>query len=106
MKLSITGLADLVTPHIYSAEQVQYGKPAPDLFLFAANAIEIAPNRCLVIEDSINGVRAAKASGMTAIGFTGGGHRDEGLRARLIDGGADLVCSSHAEIADLLRTAT
>ena len=55
-KLEITHLKDLLDPHIYSAEQVENGKPEPDLFLFAAEKIGEVPERCVVIEDSENGV--------------------------------------------------
>ena len=50
------------------------GKPAPDLFLFAAQRMQAAPDACLVIEDSVAGVQAAVAAGMRVIGFTGGSH--------------------------------
>ena len=50
-----------------------HAKPAPDLFLYAADAMHIAPTRCLVIEDSSNGVRGARAAGMATVGLTGEG---------------------------------
>lgn len=101
-KLEIAGLHGLFDPHIYSADYVEKGKPAPDLFLHAAIKLQIQPARCLVIEDSINGVKAAIAAGMTPIGFTGGGHADEGLGTRLKEAGAATVCDSHAQIASIL----
>ena len=55
---------------IVSGEEVKNGKPAPDIFLKAAELLDIAPNECLVIEDSEHGVEAAKAAGMKCIGFT------------------------------------
>ena len=55
--------------HVISGEDVELGKPAPDIFLLASNLLEIPPAECLVIEDSANGVRAAKAAGMRCIGF-------------------------------------
>lgn len=97
-KLEIVELHDLFAPHVYSAEQVQNGKPAPDLFMFAAAELGFAPSRCAVIEDSVHGIRAAKSAGMIAIGFDGGGHADVGLRARLSDAGADLIINAHTEI--------
>jgi HAD superfamily hydrolase (TIGR01509 family) len=72
--LTCTGLYDLLAPHIFSASQVKRGKPAPDLFLFAAEQMRAAPQRCLVIEDSIPGVTGAVAAGMTVLGFHGGSH--------------------------------
>lgn len=102
-KLQIAGLHDLFVPHIYSSDLVTNGKPAPDLFLLTAEKLQTPPEGCLVIEDSINGIRAARAAGMTAWGFTGGGHADAGLAARLESAGAHAVFASHAEIASALR---
>ena len=59
---------------VFSAEQVAHGKPAPDLFLHAADQMDVVPDRCLVIEDSPLGVRAARTAGMRCMGFTGGTH--------------------------------
>lgn len=97
-KLALTGLSDTFAPHIYSADQVTRGKPAPDLFLFAADRIKTNPATCLVIEDSVHGVTSALAAGMTAFGFTGGGHADSGLSARLLAAGATATFPSHAAI--------
>lgn len=57
---------------IFSAQDVERGKPAPDLFLAAASAMKVAPERCLVIEDSAHGVTAARAAGMRVLGYAGG----------------------------------
>jgi HAD superfamily hydrolase (TIGR01509 family) len=72
--LTCSGLYDLIAPHIFSAVQVKRGKPAPDLFLLAAEQMKAAPERCLVIEDSVPGVTGARAAGMTVLGFHGGSH--------------------------------
>ena len=72
--LVCAGLYDLLAPHIFSASQVKRGKPAPDLFLFAAEQMKVPPERCLVIEDSLPGVTGARAAGMTVLGFHGGSH--------------------------------
>ena len=74
LSLSLTGLAPLFGPHVYSATQVARGKPAPDLFLFTARHLGIVPADCVVIEDSPAGLRAARAAGMRVIGFLGGSH--------------------------------
>ncbi|WP_332908981.1 HAD-IA family hydrolase [Paracoccus binzhouensis] len=74
LSLALTGLAPLFGPHVYSATQVARGKPAPDLFLFAAGHLGVAPGDCVVIEDSPAGLRAARAAGMRVIGFLGGSH--------------------------------
>lgn len=60
------GLADLLDA-VYSAEFEKRGKPAPDVFLHAAEALGVAPSACVVIEDSINGIAAAIAAGMRCI---------------------------------------
>ena len=72
--LTLTGLLPLFSGHVFSSAQVARGKPYPDLFLFAAERMGVAPDACLVIEDSVPGVTAALAAGMRVAGFTGGGH--------------------------------
>ena len=62
--LEVTGLAPYFT-HLYSSEQVDRPKPAPDLFLFAAAQLDVHPLAVLVFEDSMHGVAAAKAAGMS-----------------------------------------
>lgn len=59
---------------IFTSSQVKRGKPFPDLFLFAAEQMGIRPENCLVIEDSMAGIKAAQSAGMTVIGFLGGSH--------------------------------
>lgn len=58
--------------HIFSAQDVRHGKPAPDLFLHAASSMGFRPKDCLVIEDSAHGVTAARAAGMKVLGYAGG----------------------------------
>lgn len=58
--------------HIFSAQDVRRGKPAPDLFLHAASAMGATPRQCVVIEDSAHGVNAARAAGMRVLGYAGG----------------------------------
>ncbi len=72
--LEITGLAALFEGVCFTASEVARGKPAPDLFLLAASRMGTSPARCLVIEDSLNGVRAGLAAGMEVWRFTGGSH--------------------------------
>ncbi len=72
--LQIAGLGHLAGPRLFTAGMVAQGKPAPDLFLHAAAACGAVPARCLVIEDSLNGIRAARAAGMEVWRFTGGSH--------------------------------
>lgn len=101
-KLGLTGLHDAFAPHIYSAQHVERGKPAPDLFLFAADKIGADPQTTLVIEDSRNGILAAKAGGMIAAGLTAGAHCDDDHAEMLIAAGADHVFDSHGAIAGFL----
>lgn len=100
-KLKRTNLWDLFAPHVYSADHVAHAKPAPDLFLHAAAALNVGPHDCLVIEDSINGVIAAKAAGMAVWGFAGGGHMDEAAGARLLGAGADGLVPDWTTAGDL-----
>lgn len=100
-KLTIANLFETFDPHIYSVDHVQNGKPSPDLFLYAAEKLGIAPERCMVIEDSVNGILAARKANMLAIGFVGGGHADNGLRTRLTEAGANTVFDNHTEIGAL-----
>ena len=101
-KLEHTGLKAHFGAHIYSTEHVARGKPEPDLFLFAAEQLCAQPTTTLVIEDSVNGVLAAKAAGMIAGGFVGGGHCAQGHADTLTSAGADIVFASHAEIGAFL----
>ena len=72
LTLGLTGLRQLFDGRIYSSSEVARGKPWPDLFLHAARSMDVDPSRCVVIEDSITGARAAIAAGMTCYGFAGG----------------------------------
>ena len=74
LSLSVTGLIGLFEPNIFSATMVENGKPAPDLFLHAAARMGVAPEECVVVEDSPAGIEAARRAGMRVIAFCGGGH--------------------------------
>lgn len=92
LSLALTGLAPHFGNRLFTSQMVARGKPAPDLFLYAAEQMKTAPERTLVIEDSVSGVTAAKAAGMMVWGFVGGRHylsRDG--RARLSEAGADRI---------------
>jgi HAD superfamily hydrolase (TIGR01509 family) len=108
--LSLVGLYDRFHPNIFSATMVARGKPAPDLFLYAAERMGAAPSRCLVVEDSLAGVAAARAAGMTALGFCGGSHCRPGHGERLLAGGAARVVRDMRDlpvaIAELARNFT
>jgi len=76
LSLTKTGLLSFFEPNIFSATMVKRGKPEPDLFLHAANAMGFAPDQCIVIEDSPAGIKAAHAAGMQVFAFTGGAHAE------------------------------
>jgi HAD superfamily hydrolase (TIGR01509 family) len=100
--LSCAGLYDRLAPHIFSAVQVKRGKPAPDLFLFAAEQMQAAPARCLVIEDSVPGITGALAAGMTVLGFHGGSHCRPGYAETLRAAGAALTFDDMRRLPDLI----
>lgn len=100
--LARAGLAEFFEPAVFSVSQVRRGKPAPDVFLFAASQMGADPHHCLVIEDSAAGVAAARRAGMRVIGFSGGGHTAPGHAERLMAEGAFTVVGAFAELAPLL----
>lgn len=103
MTLKVTELFDRFSPYIFSAEQVDRGKPAPDLFLFAAKQMQVPPDRCIVIEDSPTGVGAGVAAGMIVLGYTGGSHIQPGHQAKLLDEGAIKVFAEMSELSAWLE---
>lgn len=80
---------------IFSSQDVGRGKPAPDLFLYAAERMGVAPERCVVVEDSPLGVQAAVAAGMDVYGFTA-------MTPAVRLAGATQLFSDMGELADLL----
>jgi HAD superfamily hydrolase (TIGR01509 family) len=100
--LGLVGLWARFAPHVFSAAQVPRGKPAPDLFLFAAAQMGVDPKRCLVIEDSLAGVAAARAAGMAALGFCGAGHCRPGHAERLAAAGAALTFADMAQLPAII----
>lgn len=105
-KLRHVGLFDLFHPYIYSGDMVAKGKPAPDLFWYAAADREHMAEQCIVVEDSVVGIDAAKSAGMTAIGFTLGGHCGPNHYALLKDAGADFIVGSFNELEQMLAEQT
>jgi HAD superfamily hydrolase (TIGR01509 family) len=98
LSLSLTGLAPHFDSQLYTSQMVARGKPAPDLFLYAAERMQADPRRTLVIEDSVSGVRAGKAAGMTVWGFVGGSHyQSRDGKAILHEAGADRVFERMAD---------
>ena len=96
--LALTGLAAHFDGRLYTSQMVERGKPAPDLFLYAAERMQADPRRTLVIEDSVSGIEAGKAAGMTVWGFVGGSHyRSRDGKAMLREAGADRVFGRMAD---------
>ena len=103
VSLGSTGLYERLAPNIFSASQVRNGKPAPDLFLFAADEMKVPPERCVVVEDSIAGVGGARAAGMAVFGFHGGSHCRPGYAEPLRRAGADLTFDDMRRLPELIR---
>jgi HAD superfamily hydrolase (TIGR01509 family) len=104
--LTCAGLYDLLAPHIFSAAQVKRGKPAPDLFLFAAEQMRASPERCVMIEDSIPGITGALAAGMTVLGFHGGSHCRPGYAGKLRAAGAIMTFDDMRQLPGLIGQIT
>jgi HAD superfamily hydrolase (TIGR01509 family) len=100
--LGLTGLWTHFDPHVFSATMVKNGKPAPDLFLYAAERMGTVPRDCVVVEDSLAGVAAARAAGMRVLGFTGGSHCGPEHAARLRGAGAAAVFDDMHRLPELL----
>jgi HAD superfamily hydrolase (TIGR01509 family) len=88
LSLDLADLTRYFEPNLFSACDVQNGKPAPDLFLRVAARMKVAPRDCIVVEDSPAGVAAATAAGMIPIGFLGGSHAGADLGRQLLAAGA------------------
>ena len=99
------GLYGFFAPNVLSAQLVAHGKPAPDVFVFAAGWMRTPVDRCLVIEDSEPGVRAARAAGMRVLGFTGGSHCVPDHGERLLAAGAERVLTHMRELPEALPAA-
>lgn len=103
-KLKKVGLYDVLLPHIYNKDDCGgKPKPAPDLYLYAAQKINVPPQDCIVIEDSPTGIIAGKAAGMYVIGYAGGKHRDGNYCNILLQSGADAVVNTMTEASDIIQ---
>lgn len=105
VELTRTGLLDFFGPHIYSAMDLGPGrtKPQPDVYLHGAAQFDADPAHCLVVEDSVHGVTAARRAGMTVIGFTGAGHSYPGHGDRLRNAGASCIAATMPELLNRLN---
>ena len=103
--LGLTGLWPHFAPNVFSATMVRNGKPAPDLFLYAAERMGVAPRDCAVVEDSRAGVAAGIAAGMRVFGFSGGSHCGPDHGERLREAGARAVFGDMRALPALLEAA-
>lgn len=104
LSLGRTPLASRFGAHIYSAEHVAAAKPAPDLALFAATRLGVAPRQAIFIDDNIHGIACARAAGCTSVGFVGPSDHRPGHASTLRAAGANHVIRGTAELLALLRT--
>jgi HAD superfamily hydrolase (TIGR01509 family) len=105
LMLTKVGLKPFFEGHIYSAKDLgpDRTKPRPDIYIHGAKQFDAYPSRCLVIEDSVHGVHAARAAGMRVIGFTGGSHTYPTHADRLIDAGAETVIARMVELPQMVE---
>jgi HAD superfamily hydrolase (TIGR01509 family) len=99
LTLGLTGLYERFAGRIFSADEVERGKPDPDLFFYAAERMGVVPERCVVVEDSPWGVAAARAAGMSALGYAA--DAEPRAAAALAEAGA-IVFTAMAELPRLL----
>jgi HAD superfamily hydrolase (TIGR01509 family) len=100
--LKRTGLKRFFGERLFCADAVPNPKPAPDVYLAAAQGFGLAPGACLVVEDSVTGVTAAAAAGMAVLGFIGGGHASDAQIDRLHAAGARHVFDDMQQLPDLV----
>lgn len=104
MMLTKVGLKEFFGPHIYSAKDLGADrvKPKPDIFLHGAKQFNVSPSKCIVIEDSVHGVHAAREAGMRVIGFTGASHTYPSHADRLTDAGAETVIARMQDLPGVI----
>ena len=105
LSLDVTGLLSRFVPHLFSATMVAQGKPAPDLFLHVAARMAVAPEACLVVEDSAAGIEAAQRAGMRVFAFVGGSHaRSAAYRGKLEALAPDLIFDEISQLPALIAS--
>ena len=105
IELTRAELWDRFRPYVFSAKDIDGvdEKPAPDLFLHAAREFDVAPEACIVIEDSVAGIRAGKAAGMRVVGFVGGSHSYVGHADQLTEAGAETVLKRLSDVPSIVE---
>jgi HAD superfamily hydrolase (TIGR01509 family) len=102
LSLEVLNMADLFEGRVFSASNVARGKPHPDIFLHAAEQLDVSPIHCIVIEDSVGGVIAGRAAGATVLGLTAASHIQPDEDARLRQAGAHDVAPSFSELDQII----
>ncbi len=97
------GSQQIFGERVFSAEQVARPKPYPDVYLFAAQTLGVEPERCLVVEDSVAGLNAARAAGMKTIAFVGASHIPEGYAEALRKMGMTRIIDQMDELPALVE---
>jgi len=100
--LKRAGLTDVFGPRVFSAEQVARPKPFPDVYLHAAQQLGVEPARCLVVEDSVSGLHAARAAGMKTIAFVGASHIPDGYAEVLRSLGVTRIMERMEQLPELV----
>lgn len=101
--LKVTALDSYFSGRAFSSKDLKKPKPAPDVFLHAATWFNVPPGECVVIEDSVPGIQAAKSAGMEVIGFMGGLHFNSVVEKKLISANANHYCSSSEDLGYILK---
>lgn len=96
--LKVAGIHENLFSAIISGEDVERKKPAPDIYLKAARKVNIPPANCVVVEDALNGIRAAKAAGMKCVAVA-----TTFDRQRLLEEKPDFICGRIYEAGDKIR---
>jgi HAD superfamily hydrolase (TIGR01509 family) len=101
--LQRAGLTEIFAHRVFSAEQVVRPKPFPDVYLFAAQQLGVEPARCVVVEDSVSGLDAARAAGMKTIAFVGASHIPDGYADVLRNMGITRIMQHMSELPALVE---
>jgi HAD superfamily hydrolase (TIGR01509 family) len=97
------GLQQIFGERIFSAEQVARPKPYPDVYRFAAQTLGVDPSRCIVVEDSVAGLNAARAAGMKTIAFVGASHIPDGYADALRNMGMTRIMKHMDQLPALIE---
>lgn len=101
--LKIAGLTELFGKSLFAAEMVEKPKPAPDVYLHAAQTLGVSPSECLVVEDSQSGVTAAHRAGMHVIGFLAASHIPNGHEDTVREAGAFTTADSMKNLGKMFQ---